>query len=269
MSTEERSTLVAGAPAATADTSEPAGSPMSPARFRVALALCLLGIAILFGLGTWQVERLHWKEGLLAEIDHRIHAPPVDLETLLARSEAGQSIEYTPVYVTGRFLNGAERYFLSTFEGQAGWNVYTPLLLANGDLIFVNRGFVPYELRDPARRRAGQPTGTVTVTGLARVPPTVKPGYFTPNNEPNKRLFFWRDLAAMAGGLALNGNARLLPFIVDAGPGRAKGGWPVGGTTIVSLPNDHLQYAITWYGIGVVLVVMTGSMVMRRYRRRA
>ena len=252
------------------DGAEPfADEQMTRGRFLVALAFCLVGIAILFALGTWQVERLQWKQGLAAEIDSRIHAEPVDLATLQQRFQSGAPIQYTPVTVTGRFLHENERYFLSTFEGQAGWNVYTPLLTDGGDLLFVNRGFVPYDLRDPDRRRAGQPSAAVTVTGLARVPPTEKPGYFTPENEPDQDTFFWQDLPAMAAGTDLPEGARLVPFFVDAGPGRAEGGWPVGGTTVVSLPNDHLQYAITWYGIGLALVVMTGMMVARRYRRPA
>ena len=83
---------------------------------------------------------------------------------------------------TGRFLNAGERYVLSTFEGEAGWNVYTPLLLADERLVFVNRGFVPYDLQDPAKRREGLTEGTVTVTGLVREAPKDKPGYFVPDN---------------------------------------------------------------------------------------
>ena len=244
-------------------------APMSPRRFAVALGFCLVGIAILFSLGTWQVERLFWKERLIAEIDQRIHADPIDLETLEDRAAAGQPIDYTPVTLTGQFLNADERYFFSTFEGQSGWNVFTPMVAQGGDVVFVNRGFVPYDMRDPDKRRAGQPDGEVTVTGLARVPPTAKPGYFTPENDPSKQTFFWQDIPAMAAGVAVPDGGKRIAFFVDAGPGRAQGGWPVGGTTVVSLPNDHLQYAVTWFGIGLVLVVMTGLMVARRYRRGA
>ncbi|MBO0904588.1 SURF1 family protein [Jiella sonneratiae] len=241
---------------------------MRRGRFFTALAFCLVGIAILFSLGTWQLQRLHWKEGLIAAIDRRIHAAPADLATIESRLSAGQPVDYTPVTISGRFRNAEERYFLSTFEGEAGWNVYTPLVLDGGDVVFVNRGFVPYALREPARRSAGLPSGPVTVTGLVRIPPAQKPDYFTPDNAPEKAEFYWQDLAAMGQGVAIPPGGRLLPFFVDAGPGRAEGGWPVGGVTVVSLPNDHLQYAITWYGLCLVLVVMTGLMVVRRFRRR-
>ncbi|MAU97593.1 MAG: cytochrome c oxidase assembly protein [Fulvimarina sp.] len=258
--------IAGGSDSDVAATGEPR---MGRGRFALALGFCLVGIAILFALGTWQLERLYWKDALIAEIDSRIHAEPIDLAALKTRFAAGEPIDYTPVTVTGRFLNEHERYFLSTFEGQAGWNVYAPLRLENGDVVFVNRGFVPYDMRDPDRRRAGQPEEEVTVTGLARAAPTEKPGYFTPENEPAKDTFFWQDLPVMAEGVPLAEGARLVPFLVAAGPGRAEGGWPVGGTTVVSLPNNHLQYVVTWYGICLVLVVMTGMMIVRRYRGRA
>ncbi|WP_229154098.1 SURF1 family protein [Aurantimonas sp. VKM B-3413] len=224
---------------------------------------------ILLGLGTWQVERLRWKEALLAQIDARTHAAPVGVDVLAAEFAKGRDIAYRPVSATGRFLNEGERYVLSTFEGSAGWNVYTPLLLPDDRLVFVNRGFVPYELRDPAKRRAGLTTGEVTVTGLAREAPEAKPGYFVPDNDLAKHNFFWRDLTGMAGGLSLGSGVSILPFFIDAGPGRAPGGWPVGGTTNVTLPNDHLQYAVTWYGLAAVLIVMTVLLVRRRFTRDA
>jgi len=242
------------------------GGRMSRARFWLALGFCLAGIAILAGLGTWQVERLAWKQGLIDRIEQRVDAKPVDLTALRVAYAATGDVDYIPVTVSGRFLHEGERYFLSTFDGQAGWNVYTPLVTADGDVLFVNRGFVPYELREPQTRPEGQVEGSVTVTGLARNAPTQKSGYFVPDNDPAKQTFFWRDLDTMATGLALTSDARVLPFFVDAGPGRAPGGWPVGGTTVIEIANSHLQYAITWYGLAFVLAVMTVLLVVRDRR---
>ncbi|MCP3056232.1 SURF1 family protein [Aurantimonas marianensis] len=239
---------------------------MPRGRFWLALGGCLVGIAILVVLGTWQVERLHWKEGLIARIEQRAGATPIDLDTLVARFAETGDVDYTPVTAEGRFLHEGERYFLSTFEGQAGWNVYTPFLTTGSDILFVNRGFVPYEMRDPSTRTEGQLKERVTITGLARNAPDRKSGYFVPDNDPAKRTFYWRDLGAMAEGLTLASGARLLPFFVDAGPGRAPGGWPVGGTTVVDIPNSHLQYAVTWYGLAFVLAVMTILLVVRDRR---
>ena len=254
------------------DTSRAPGAaenaPASRPKFFAAVLACLVGIAVLVGLGTWQVERLAWKEGLIARIDARIHATPLDLASVERRQAETGDVDYTPLTVTGRFLNEDERYFFSTFGGDSGWNVYTPLVTDDGPVLFVNRGFVPYEMRDPQKRFAGMPTGQVTVTGLARDALTEKPGYFIPENDIAQHSFFWRDLAGMRQGADLPHGARVEPFFLDAGPGRAAGGWPVGGTTVIDIPNNHLQYAFTWYGLAVVLAVMTGMLVVKDYRQR-
>ncbi|GGE14343.1 SURF1-like protein [Aureimonas endophytica] len=229
-------------------------------------ALGVLGVILLVVLGTWQVERLHWKEGVLRQIDERIHAaprPPAEIERL-AR-ETGD-VDYWPVSVTGSFRNEAERYFLSTYQGEPGWNVYVPMDLGGNRFVYVNRGFVPYELKDPARRREGQVTGETTVTGLARNVAAEKPSFLVPANDLKKNQFFWKSLPEMAEGAGLPADATILPFIVDAGEGRAPGGWPVGGTTVIDIPNNHLQYAITWYGLALVLAAMLGYQVLRAWR---
>ena len=237
-------------------------------KFLAAVFACLVGIAILIGLGTWQVERLAWKEALIARIDARIHADPLELVDAEKRDAETGDIDYTPLTVTGRFLHQDERYFFATFGGDSGWNVFTPMVTDEGPVLFVNRGFVPYEMRDPQKRLAGQPQGEVTVTGLARDALSEKPGYFIPENDIAKRSFYWRDLAGMEVGADLPQGAKVEPFFLDAGPGRAAGGWPVGGTTVIDIPNNHLQYAFTWYGLAVVLAVMTGMLVVKDFRQR-
>ena len=239
------------------------------ARFWAGVVLSLGALAVLVSLGIWQVERLRWKEGVIATIEARIHAAPASLTAVENRQAGGQDIDYVPVTVTGRFLHAGERAFLSTREGQSGWNIYTPLILADGrTAVFVNRGFVPYALKDSARRPAGEVEGTVTVSGLARSAPAAKPGSFVPDNEPARNEFFWRSLPDMAAGLSLPLGVKLLPFFVDAGPAVAPGGWPVGGTTVIDIPNDHLQYAITWFGLAAALASMLAIVIVRRGRDR-
>ncbi|WP_245413552.1 SURF1 family protein [Mangrovicella endophytica] len=228
----------------------------------------LVGIAILCALGTWQVERLTWKNGLIAAIGERIHAAPQSLDAIERRFAETGDVDYWPVELRGRFLHEGERYFLSTFDGAAGWNVYTPLLTTDGRLVFVNRGFVPYEMRDPARRQDGQIEGEVTITGLARTAPTEKPGMFVPDNEPAQRTFFWRDVDAMAEGLDRPAGVRLVPFLVDQAKTDVPGGYPVGGTTVIDLPNDHLQYAVTWYGLAAGLAAVTAALLLKDRRSR-
>jgi surfeit locus 1 family protein len=163
--------------------------------------------------------------------------------------EEAKTNEFRPVRVEGVFEHGQERYVGATADsGQPGFHVVTPLRLDDGRRLLVNRGFVPSELKDPARRAEGEVEGRVAVEGLIRVPPVGKPSWLAPDNHPEDNMWFWVDSAAMAPGA--------LPFYIDAGTAPNPGGWPRGGVTRLLLPNDHLQYAITWYALAVALAVI-------------
>ncbi|MDY8108530.1 SURF1 family protein [Fulvimarina sp. 2208YS6-2-32] len=255
---------------ASGETASPAQrlEPMGRTKFALALGFCVVGMAILFALGSWQVERLTWKNALVERIDARIGADPIPLEAAIDAYEETGDVDYQPVTVEGRFLHGGERFFFTTADGQTGWNVYTPLLTPDDKLVIVNRGFVPYEARDPSARPGSQPDETVTIEGVARNAPAEKPGYFVPENEPGNDTFFWRDLNAMTSGLTVDPGVDLVPFFVDAKLDPASRTLPVGGQTIVSITNNHLQYAFTWFGIGAVLLVMTVMLVARQLRAK-
>nr|WP_210289853.1 SURF1 family protein [Rhizobium sp. BK196] len=218
-------------------------------------AAVLIAFAILISLGTWQVERLHWKEGLLADIAERRASAPVPLADIETMAAQGGDIEYRAVTATGRYINNKERHFFATWHGQTGYYIYTPLQLANGRYLFVNRGFVPYENKEPEMRMQGQLTGQQTVTGLARAKLPGKPSSLVPDNDVAKNIFYWKDLDVMASSVDLN-KADVVPFFVDADSTPNPAGFPIGGVTQVDLPNDHLQYAFTWYGLAAVLVVV-------------
>ncbi len=218
---------------------------------------------ILMALGTWQVYRLQWKEGLLADIDARTKAQPVTLAEMERRFAEGAGVEYWPVEVTGTFHHAGERHFFSTWKGQSGFNVYTPLMLDDGRVIIVNRGFVPYDRKDAATRADGQVAGPVEIAGLARDPLREKPSFMVPENEPGKNVFYWKDIAAMSATANLPRGIEIVPFFVDAGGAPNPGGLPVGGVTLIDLPNNHLQYAVTWYGLAAALV----GVALFRFRR--
>jgi surfeit locus 1 family protein len=215
----------------------------------------LIALAILISLGTWQVERLHWKEGLLADIAERRAAAPVPLADIEAMAAQGGDIEYRTVTATGRYINNKERHFFATWRGQTGYYIYTPLQLADGRYLFVNRGFVPYENKEPEMRMQGQLTDQQTVTGLARAKLPGKPSSLVPDNDVAKNIFYWKDLDVMASSVDLD-KADVLPFFLDADSTPNPAGFPIGGVTQVDLPNDHLQYAFTWYGLAAVLLVV-------------
>jgi len=221
------------------------------------VSLAILAFAVLVALGSWQVQRLHWKEGLIATIHQRIAAPPMSIDSMEARYARSGDVDYWPVEVRGTFVNAGERHFLATHEGRSGFFIYTPLRLPYGRYVFVNRGFVPYSLKDPATRPASVIEGEVTVKGPGRNPLTAKPSSLVPDNEPAKNVFYWKDLDAMSATAGLPLRAVVLPFFIDADATPNPGGLPIGGVTIVDLPNNHLQYALTWYGLAAALGAVT------------
>lgn len=219
------------------------------------VAAIALGVSVLCALGTWQVHRLGWKQELISQVETRIASQPEPLAEIEKRWAETGDVDYWPVTLSGRFDHAGEQYYYTTHKGQAGWNVYTPLQLEDARIALVNRGFVPDQLRDQAKRPGGLVEGEVAITGLARNPLTEKPNRFMPGNEPENRQFFWKSMDEMAAGAGVEQD-NLLPFFVDAGKSDTPGGWPLGGTTLVSFPNNHLQYAITWYGLAAGLLVV-------------
>jgi surfeit locus 1 family protein len=186
---------------------------------------------------------------------------PQTLSAIEGRFNIQADVDYFPVSLTGTLLNAQEQYLLSTHDGQSGWNIYVPFQLEDGRALMLNRGFVPYDLRDPAKRPGSQPDVVQTVTGLARNPLAAKPSSITPDNDVKSNTWYWKDLKGMAANAGVSAG-KLLPFFVDDWSER--GALPVTRTTIISLPNNHLQYAVTWYGLAAALAGVWGVMVFRR-----
>ncbi len=226
---------------------------------------------LLVSLGNWQMRRLAWKEGLIAAIKERTHLDPVTLDQAKERAAKGEDVEYLRVAETGKFLNDKELH-LYAFDEQSGpgYQILTPLRANDGSIVIVNRGYVPDDLVEPAKRGAGQLQGDVTVTGLVRAPEAAR--MFSPPNEPAKNVWFTRDLPAMAWAALGSANvegAKVAPFFVDAEAQPVPpGGWPKGGTTRLTLPNRHLEYALTWYGLAAALLGVFAAFAASRLRRR-
>jgi len=228
-------------------------------------ALMLAGLALLIGLGVWQLKRLEWKQGLIAQIEARTKGPPITLEDAVALAGQGRDPSYYRVRVDGRFHHAKERYLYAVSEGRVGWHVITPLETEDGDIVLVDRGFVPDELKDPSARALGQVENVVTVTGIARSPETQT--LFTPDNEPKVNRWFWRDLGGMARSMFPAGTIDVAPFFLEADKSEVPGFWPEGGQTRLEIPNNHLQYAITWFLLGACLLIVYGLYVRSLYRR--
>jgi surfeit locus 1 family protein len=229
-----------------------------------------LGIAILLGLGFWQLERRVWKEELIARIEARTKAPPaaVPLESEWKDVNADRD-EYRHVTARGAFRHDREVQVytvVSEQKGRAsgpGYWVMTPLELNSGGAVIVNRGFVPLDRRNPDSRAAGQVSGQTTVTGLLRMPEQAT--LFSLKNDPARNAWYRRDPGEIARALKLE---RVAPFTIDADATVNPGGLPEGGRTRISFPNDHLQYAITWFGLALALAGVFAAFAWQRLQGR-
>jgi len=227
-------------------------------------ALVLAALAVLVGLGLWQIERLQWKEGLIAKIEARSKGPAISLKEATVMAGEGQDPSYHRVRVSGRFQHQKERYLFAVSDGKTGWRVITPLKTEDGELVLIDRGFVPSRLKDPSSRAEGQVENEANVTGIVRMPDAQGP--FTPDNEPEANQWFWRDLASMAQSMFPQGAEGLAPFFLEAEKSEVPGGWLEGGQTRLELPNNHLQYAITWFLLAACLLVIYGVYVWKARR---
>lgn len=225
-----------------------------PSRLRFWALLIVLpsAFAVLLALGTWQVQRLAWKQQLLASIEQRSQMEPAGIGAIEQALAEGRPVEYRTATATGEFFHDGEQHFFATFNGQTGYYVYTPLELADARYLLVNRGFVPYDLKEADTRPESLTPGVQTVTGLVREKLTEKPSFIVPDNDEAKNIYYWKDLDRMAANAGLPEDA-VLPFFLDADATPVPGGLPRGGVTVIDLPNNHLQYAITWYGLAAAL----------------
>lgn len=208
------------------------------------IALALAAMLGFIALGIWQVERRAWKLDLIARVEAGTRAAPVAVPG--PAQWPGMDVrgsEYRRVVASGTFMHDRETLVQALTVHGAGFWVLTPLRTPQG-IVLVNRGFVPAERRDPATRNAAQVAGPVTVTGLLRA--SEPKGGFLRSNDPAGGRWYSRDVPAIA---VARGIRRAAPFFIDADATPNPGGWPVGGLTVLRFNNNHLVYALTWFGL--------------------
>ncbi len=206
-------------------------------------------LAMLVVLGTWQVQRLHWKEALIAEREAGLAAPPLAIAAVGRMSAA---LDHRRVGAAGVFLNDREMHLVArSHRGRVGVRVITPLALAGGGHVLVDRGWVPRTRADPRTRRDGQIRGAVDIVGILRA--GGRPSDWTPDNRPEDGIWHYVDIPTMADRARLS---NIRDFIVVAGPAPNPGGLPIGKRFVVELTNKHLQYAFTWYALAAVLAAI-------------
>lgn len=281
----------------------PAGRarPRNNAVLTVLAVIAALAFAGLFALGTWQVERRAWKLDLIERVEARVHAAPVPAPGPARWPLVTPSTdEYRRVAVTGTFVHEKETLVQAATDLGGGFWVLTPLRRNDGTVVLINRGFVPPEFRDRATRADGEPSGETAVVGLMRMP---EPGgAFLRSNDPAAGRWYSRDVQAIA---AAQGLGAVAPYFIDeqAAPGtvassavvsedgsrrtpaaaqspsansaplatsagNTQARWPQGGLTVVRFNNNHLVYALTWYGLALMVAAAAWYVWREETRRR-
>jgi surfeit locus 1 family protein len=266
----------------------------SPVFLAIAGTLAVLFFVLFVALGTWQVKRRVWKLDLIARVEQRVHATPAAAPAPAEwPNVTAAADEYRHVVATGTFLDDSQTLVQAVTDLGAGYWVLTPLRLADGSIVLVNRGFVSADDRDRVRPGAiaqatatmippgtmAQPTETsaetARVTGLLRM--TEPRGGFLRHNDAAANRWYSRDVQAIA---AARGLTRVAPYFIDAeaavgrptsgastssavaaAPGdtaaraaaNGRGLVPVAGLTVITFHNSHLVYAITWYTLALMV----------------
>jgi surfeit locus 1 family protein len=212
------------------------------------LIVGLGGAAILIWLGVWQFQRLAWKEAIIADINTRIAAAPVDLPASVNRDLDA----YLPVTVSGAFEQGEVHVLVSQKDVGAGYRIITPFVLEDGRRIMVDRGFAVASAKDAARS-----DGPATIAGNLQWPQETDS--FTPEADLKGNIWFARDVPDMAQTL---GTQPVLLVTRSSTP-PAAGISPLPVDT-ARIPNDHLQYAITWFSLAAIWLGMSLFFLRRR-----
>jgi surfeit locus 1 family protein len=222
-------------------------------------------VAILLALGSWQVQRLNWKLGLIAAREAAMAGDPVDLAVLQSVADTS-ALDFRRARGKGMLMPGKEVHvFASSADSKAGYHVFTPLMLSNGYAVLVNRGWVPPELKEPASRPDSLIAGPVTITGVVRLPQGR--GAFTPEDDTDANIAYAADPAAFARTLGIGGLETRFYLVADR-EGTPTGGYPRGGQLKAELRNNHLIYAITWFSTGFAVAVAFVFYLVQRNRRK-
>lgn len=250
-------------------TGPPSHPPRGALARRVAAVAALLLVVLFAGLGTWQVLRLQWKLDLIARVDARVHAAPVAPPPAARWAQiTKESDEYRRVRVAGHYLYELTTPVQALSSLGAGFWLLTPLCTEQGQIVFINRGFIAAAANKPgsyaARRAGANPCAgqgeRVDVTGLLRI--GEPGGGFLRENDPANNRWYSRDVALLAQARGLSNGAPdgapvVAPFFIDAGKGQDPPGAPeraIGGLTVVAFQNNHLVYALTWYALALMVL---------------
>ena len=204
---------------------------------------------ILIILGSWQVQRLSWKSDLISNYNNNFQQAPITVKELL-KDRKNNKFRRTVIY--GEYDHANEIQIIGkTYEGNAGFHIITPFILENNEIIYINRGWVPKKYADKKTRKFSLLEDKVRVVGLVRLPQ--KKGYFVPENEPENG--FWFTIVPQEINKHLNISAEN-EFYIDELNIDEKLKLPMPANGNVQIPNNHLQYAVTWYSLALGLLIV-------------
>ena len=230
----------------------------APFRLNFWMTVCAIpALMLLVGLGVWQLQRLEWKEAIIAERAERRDTAPIALAEVA--DENWKDLEHRRVTLRGRFLHDREMLVWNKVRhGQTGFDLITPLRLENGGTVLVQRGWVPraWPTGVVDRRRPG---GDVALAGVLRDGGKATP--WVPDNNPAKDEWFFADVVAMSKAANIT-DAK--PYFVRITPDAAEKGYPKGPHGSYKIQNKHLEYAVTWFGLAVTLVIVYVAYHLRR-----
>lgn len=230
--------------------------------------LIALGVAVLVcfttlcALGVWQLERRIWKLDLIERVNQRIHAAPVSIPAPSAWAHVNAADDaYRHVDVKGRFLESRPTLVKAVTERGPGYWVMAPFQASDGFAVLINRGFVPSEQDVHEALKASR--DVTTVTGLLRI--SEPGGGFLRKNDPAADRWYSRDVDAIAHARGIKDVA---PYFIDADASTDPQALPIGGLTVISFPNNHLIYAITWFGLAFMLLGWVAYAVRQEWALR-
>ena len=216
------------------------------------LVASAIGILILLGLGAWQVQRLGQKTALIASLEQRMGSEPIALAEAMTKRGQGENIEYLKIKLTGQF--DPANYFrkVTSFNGDPGWEIIAPFKIEDGRFVLVDLGAIaenqPLKLDDAPQ----------SIQGLIRFHNKGR-GYFDNDNDAIGNIWYWWDAPAMLATLKTVDVSRVAPFILQKLPNNNEREVPLAEMPKVELANNHLGYAITWFGLAAALAAVAGS----------
>jgi surfeit locus 1 family protein len=234
-----------------------------PPRVWPILLATLAGTALLVTLGVWQLQRLQWKEALLAQLAANAAAAPVDLSTAAALAAGGRDMEFVRVTFTGTYRHEGFKKMISTFRGGQGWTIITPAASSDGWAVIVDRGRIP----DGRLETFDKPGGAIAIDGIIRSHARGQ-AMFDPANDQKANLWYWWDVPAMLASSGLPQGLKPFPYVVQLLPSGATADYPLPEEPQAKLANNHLGYAITWFGLAATLIAVAGFYLRDLRQRR-